>query len=247
MVKKIIKAVLGRFGFKLERICSEISVDLFSCYFGLISAKLSYQKILTIQVGANDGKTNDPIFHAAKKFSDKIILIEPQIELHDILAQNYSDFKGELKILESLVSPVNDKVKLYKLSELAHTEYFNKSKSNPTGIASVKRSHLEKMLTKNGFPPKKHEKFIVSKEINTLRLSDIINEQATDDIIFLQVDCEGADWTVIKTLGHVLPNLINFEKKHLSNEDLQEADFWFKSQGYITHDYRGDCLAVKMN
>lgn len=211
----------------------------------MVAAKSDHQKILTIQIGANDGKTNDPIFHASKKFSDKVILIEPQVELHGKLKENYSDYTGELQILEALVSPIKGKVKLYNLKASVHHEYFKRAKSNPTGIASIDRLHLEKMLSKHGFSKSKFENFIRSKEVRTLQLTDILDDKISNDIIFLQVDCEGADWTVIKTLGDTLPNLINFEKKHLTKKHAEEAAEWLERNGYIVHDYDGDCLAVK--
>ena len=53
-------------------------------------------KINIIQIGANDGKTNDPIYESLEKFKEKINLIcfEPQKEAFSRLKENYKNFKN---------------------------------------------------------------------------------------------------------------------------------------------------------
>ena len=79
---------------------------------------------MTVQVGANDGKTNDPIF--TKEFSDKLILIEPQVQLHERLRENYSDFKGQIEIHGVVISPNNKEQDLYTIKEKFHNHTLKK-------------------------------------------------------------------------------------------------------------------------
>ena len=51
----------------------DVQFDFYSIFLGINSTV--HRPILTIKL-ANDGKTNDPIFTAAKHFSSKIILVE---------------------------------------------------------------------------------------------------------------------------------------------------------------------------
>ena len=51
------------------------------------------RKLNIVQIGANDGKTNDPIYKQSLKHGNKLLLIEPQRQFREALFRNYSDFK----------------------------------------------------------------------------------------------------------------------------------------------------------
>ena len=242
-LKTVLKKTFLIFGFQLQRVPKDKYLDFFSIYLGIRST--TDKPTLTIQIGANDGKTNDPIYSSSKVFSDKIILVEPQFELHDKLRLNYGDYEGELEILDCLIAEAKHEQVLYRLKESYHSVYNKRSNSNPTGISSISKLHLQKMLTKHGFKEKEQEMMIEHLSIRCKNLFDLLKNYMLSHCIVLQVDCEGADWLVIKTLGDVRPNIINFEQKHLSSEDSRQIQQWLGSQGYLTHSHGGDCLAYR--
>ena len=209
-MKKFLKILLKFIGYEIRKRNNVVKVDFYSLYTGLAAA--SDKKILTVQVGANDGKTNDPIFNGAKKYSNKIILIEPQTELHVALKQNYDDFPGILEVHEAVVSE-DDNQKLFLINEKFRGEYQRSANSNPTGVASLDRAHLVKMLNKHGFSGKVLDEMISEIEVRSISLEALLKAEEDRFLIVLQVDCEGADWNVINTLGTVRPQVINFEKK----------------------------------
>ena len=231
-------------GYEIRKRITWVPIDMYSVFVGIKSS--SEKKILTVQVGANDGKTNDPIFAGAKEFSDKLILIEPQVQLHERLRENYSDFKGQIEIHGVVISPNNKEQDLYTIKEKFHNHYFKKAGSNPSGIASLDRQHLIKMLKKHGFNGHTSNQMIERRSVKCTTLKKILSSYNNDYFIVLQVDCEGADWLVLKTLESIIPNVINFEKKHLSKDHYDEIFNWLNETGYQHIDYGGDCLAIRV-
>ena len=242
-LKDAVRGILLKFGYVISKRLDSPPIDLEVVYLFLRS--LGNRKILTIQVGANDGRTNDPIFNYAKKYSDKIILIEPQHQLHSRLKSNYADFNGELEIHGLLILPKKNTHQIYSIKEEFHRSYAKKASSNPSGIASTDREHVIKMLKKHGFG-EEASKMIQMDEIGCTTLENILGGVADEYICILQIDCEGADWLVLKTLNSFCPAIINFEKKHLSNQDLAEVEDWLDTRGYVYKDHGGDCLAVRL-
>lgn len=241
--KNFLRKLFSYLGYEIKRKTQDVQFDFYSIFLGINSTV--HRPILTIQIGANDGKTNDPIFTAAKHFSSKIILVEPQVDLHDKLRSNYSDFSGELVILSNIIGDFESPQKLYRIRKNYHLNYFRRSNSNPTGISSLHEEHLKKMLIKNGFGVQEHPKMIEHILVESERLENLIKNYTYTHNIFLQIDCEGADWMVLKTLASARPNIINFEQKHLSQQDLDEVFNWLKVNGYLFSSHGGDCLAYR--
>ena len=242
-IKYLLKFFFSYLGYDIKRITHDAKFDFYSIYLGINSTV--HRPILTIQIGANDGKTNDPIFNAAKHFSSKIILVEPQVELHEKLRLNYKDFSGDLDIFNNIIGDFEKEQKLYRIRKEYHADYYRRSNSNPTGISSLKSSHVKKMLEKHGFASMDNSKMIEHILVKSERLQNLLKTYTVSHNIFLQVDCEGADWLVLKTLDSIRPNIINFEQKHLSQEDLDEVFNWLNVNGYFFSSHGGDCLAYR--
>ena len=66
-----------------------------------------------IQVGANDGIRNDPMFHLRKKYSLKGILVEPLEHAFNKLKKNFNDDQS-VKLVHAAISSFTGKEKFYK-------------------------------------------------------------------------------------------------------------------------------------
>ena len=102
------------------------------------------------------------------------------------------------------------------------------------------------MLKKHGFNGHTSNQMIERRSVKCTTLKKILSSYNNDYFIVLQVDCEGADWLVLKTLESIIPNVINFEKKHLSKDHYDEICNWLNETGYQHIDYGGDCLAIRV-
>src|SRR6056297_1960234 len=70
--------------------------ELETVFLTLTAANRSDLRV--VQVGANDGVTNDPVFPLFQKFARSALLIEPQSSLIPRLRDNYSGFRGDVVI-----------------------------------------------------------------------------------------------------------------------------------------------------
>lgn len=193
-----------------------------------------------IQVGANDGVSNDPIFEAVHRFADKARLLEPQQEARMALEKNYGQFRGDLEIDYRAVS--NEKT--LSLYHIDSDSLSNEVGVNLSGVTSSDRAHVERYA--KSFLGRKYRPEIVERiDVECVRLDELIGRNFEKMEVFLNVDCEGGDWDVLRTLGVERPIAINFEMKHLGPLATHEAFEWLKTEGYDWFPHGGDCLAIK--
>jgi len=80
IIKEKLISLFKKFGFRITK--SELDFDHFlSLYFSLIDSDDFY----FVEVGSNDGKTNDPLYDYVKNFDLSGVLVEPQKEVYDKL------------------------------------------------------------------------------------------------------------------------------------------------------------------
>ncbi|MDA9762236.1 FkbM family methyltransferase, partial [Desulfobacterales bacterium] len=192
---------------------------------------------------ANDGKTNDPIFTSCLKYASKVILIEPNASLKNQLASSYHSFVGELDILTVAIHPSDTSADLFTVGyHASNSEPLKNSHANLTAISSFDKVHVIRMLKK--YAGKYSDYFISTISVDCLPLSSIITDKLADYSILLQVDCEGFDAQVITSLGDCLPDIINYERKHLPSPDREMLDTWLTNNCYVQYPHGGDSLAI---
>ena len=168
-----------------------------------------------VQVGANDGVSGgDPIFNWVQKYQWKGLLIEPQHEAFQKLVTNYGD-APQLEFCNMAVSAEKGNMVLFRNPGEDTTASFNLN----TVKAQNKNSELESVVVESN------------------RLSAILNDFNVKQIDFLQIDTEGYELEVIKTLDFEIhrPAIINFEHGHLSRKNLSEIFRILSEEGYVLH------------
>lgn len=211
-------------------------------------------KINIIQIGANDGKTNDPIYESLEKFKEKINLIcfEPQKEAFSRLKENYKNFKNVTLINKAIGKHGNQNFYYIDQSELKKNFYHQNLKFSD-GINSFEKKNLEKRLFNKGIK-KDLDRFIKKTLIETINL-----KKALDDIEILEkgknldlllIDCEGYDDQVLYNadLEFFNPKLIYFEQKNLEDERKRSLLEFLNNRDYFNHTVsKTDVIAVKKN
>lgn len=243
---KILNKFTLNFGYRLckAKVFVPPSADLFPIMAMLYIQK--GEKLTIVQVGANDGKTHDPIFDGVKKFAKKILLIEPLVELIPLLELNYSSFSGIAIIENCAVGSSIGSIPFYKVSEKLRKRFILTG-IDPTLFASFSKEHVINHLkfSEINISDEDVEANIVEDQIQTSTLENILLKHSLMDIDLLQIDCEGFDWQVLKTIGSLRPKVINLEHKHLSVKDKIDLVNWFDQEGYNFFIYNRDCFAIK--
>jgi len=200
-----------------------------------------------IQIGGNDGKINDPIYQFVTKYNWTGIIVEPQTEVfNNNLKKTYGNYKN--LVLENVaISNKTGVQKLYKLA-VSNARW-------ATGLASFNKENLthhidigyvDECAKKDGITlPDNIEDYYTYENVNCITIEDLISKHNFSKIDLLQIDTEGYDYEIIKTINFnkIKPKVISFESKHLSKVDLDECKSLFKNNGYQFLFFGNDSIA----
>ena len=210
-----------------------------------------------VQIGANDGRINDPIYESVMKNShnNQILLIEPQSNVIPELEKNYKNHPN-VKILNCAIGN-NSILKMYRLKpelyECFQRRYLKNSPSYrvPSGFTSSSRAHVVKHTIGNIPPALSVDEAIEDFDVDCMSLLEALRtvKWLDDDIDVLQIDAEGGDHEVLLScnLEITKPALINFEHKHLSENAYHKLILWLQKKGYQTYKYsNSDAMAYRL-
>ena len=186
MTHKLLKKIIGNFGYKL------VEKNLFKNQ-KLVSSKsfLKINKLLDvmfiekkinnlIQIGANDGERFDILNFYIKKYSCRSILVEPIKEYFEKLKENYKDYN--FIIFENSAISVDGNIEnIYKVE----SKYLDRYDDHIPGISSFKKEHLNKHGVKN--------RHIISEPVSSISMMNLLKKNHIDSLDLLYIDAEGYD------------------------------------------------------
>ena len=201
-----------------------------------------------IQIGANDGITNDPIHKFIKRDRWKGGLLEPQPDVYrNYLSKIYVKNKG-LHTLCAAIGEKDGKQKLYKIG-------FSTMRW-ATGLASfslekLKENFASGVVQKNcdrfGIEiPEDPKKQITSEEVDVISPATLLEKFKITKINLLQIDAEGYDLEVIKIfeIEKTQPEAIIFENVNLPEDELKACLQLLKNNNYLLKKFGRDTLAL---
>lgn len=178
-----------------------------------------------VQIGAFDGVENDPIRPLVQEYKLTGIVVEPQATAFKQLKKNYQKYP-EVKVVNAAISDKNEERDFYSTTD------------SSIQTASFDRAHL----VKHNVP----EEDIVKHKIKCYTIDTLLQEHQIDQYNLLQIDAEGYDCEIIKSIDFVKakPSIIRFEYTHISETDLNTCIYLLASEGYQFITERRDILAV---
>lgn len=238
-MKNFLKKIIGVTGYTLCRIKAnslqrekQITRDNF---FDFYFSHIDKEKFFFVQIGANDGKTSDPLYDYVIKYNLRGIALEPQPDVFRLLQKTYQNYSG-VKCLNLAIAKESSPVSFYSVKESVGNET---NFSRLTGLASLDRKTLKKTL-KN-----KIAKGVINKEVSAddciqetiiqaVSFTEMVTENNIGRIDFIQIDCEGYDFEILKTIDFekFSPSIINFESQNLSDNDKIECQKMLEGRGY---------------
>lgn len=212
----------------------------------VLSTLATRDKLAVVQVGANDGKTGDPIFSSIHRYGARALLIEPQPWLVSELRANYLGFDGEVIIENIAIGPEQGELGLYVLRRHLWDDYIAKVGRHPSAIFSPVRAQLlGRVAPRLGLDKRSAEAAIEKVTVPVDRLCNVMDRHGFNEAEVVQIDCEGWDFEVIKSLGETRPSVINFESFNLSDEIWHQFVLWSEKNGYGFIRGHQDTLAVR--
>jgi len=226
----IITRILNNFGYKIVRFyrLPVFTIDPFDLGVQLF---LNNSVIKIIQVGANDGITNDPVFkyiNANSKFHG--VLVEPFPPIFKTLVKNYNNSSSDLKFLNAAVSDFDGKINLF-ISENANINSDHQK-------SSVMPYHIQKHC---------HGAGSNTLAVPCYTIKSIVNMFNIINIDILLIDAEGHDWTILNSAfsDGIHPSMIMLEVIHLSRADKLKMREHLDQLDYLYFETNKDLLALK--
>jgi FkbM family methyltransferase len=178
-----------------------------------------------VQVGAFDGISNDPIRDIVREFGIRGIIVEPQAHAFEMLKANYAEYP-QVALVHAAVSSAEG------------TRDFFTVPDSPVQVASFDRGHL----LRSRVPPER----IVCTKTRCRTLSGLRREHGFGKFDLVQIDAEGHDYEIIKTIdfGEGKPSVIRFEHIHLSERDCTECVRMLAGNGYRFLSEKSDIIAL---
>lgn len=199
-----------------------------------------------IQIGANDGQKNDPIYKFIRRDKWTGLLIEPQKDIFDRLIDNYKDFKN--LFFENVAIDHKEGMK----------DFFKIGFTNArwaSGLSSFMREDIQKMIDagyidrkcrENGIiPPPNKEEWIKKELIETTTLENLIHKYNLLEIDLLMIDTEGYDFEIIKSIPFhkIKPKVIIYEHSHFQKDLKVECEKYLVEKGYSLIHTQSDSIA----
>jgi FkbM family methyltransferase len=239
-IKSLLKRFLYYFGYKVINTESD---NIFNFETFLHQHLSRYDGLFFVQIGANDGITDDPIHNFVKKYSNRIsgIAIEPLPDVFEVLRNHYKKFSN-IRTLNMAIHNTEKVMQLYRVDPKKLHRFHALSQ----GIASFDKDHHVRTSL---VPPES----IIAEKVNCISFEDLLEKNDIKKIDLLLIDTEGYDAEIILNLdfGKVKPSIIRFEHGlkhgHMTDEMFLRVTRFLNRNGYqlIAESY--DATAYLLN
>lgn len=254
VVESLIKKTFREVGIEIGYVSPDHRPQL---YDTILDVAVSVQPSFNIvQVGANDGKYNDPIYDFVREHKNRtnIILIEPQEELIPYLRENYS-YHPSSEVYNKAIGPNESTIQLYRVKEkywnkidVDYGEYWPDYRA-PTGVTTSDRGQLSNWISEHVQTESEPDEIIETYDVDVIKPHFIVdNSTIIEDVHLLQVDTEGMDDEIIYAFfeDDIHPSIINIESKHINEAKQENLERRLRSNGYEVYDYTAsETLALR--
>ena len=225
-VKSSVLIFLRWIGFRVFRIGPYSIFDFESFLYRHLEV---HKTLVFLQIGANDGVMNDPIyqFNMDNKSVVSGFVLEPLPDIYEKLAENYQSCPSikpfNLAIHETEAEMVLHRVKPSLADEVPEFAI---------GVASFDETHWEKTtLVPNA-------DYMEQVKVKCVSFPDFIKSNAIDKLDLLLLDTEGYDYQILMSIDftHIKPRMIRFEHgvRHqvMSPDNFMSVCSYLNSFGY---------------
>lgn len=196
---------------------------------------LASKNVFFVEIGANDGITDDPIYPFVKKNSNwSGLYVEPQKQVFEKLVKNFEG-RSNLFFENIAITEKEEEVTLYipqSSKDFNHTVFA--SLSPDAGSLGWFDASLTKKETVQGKPLT----YLIDKY-------DLKNKPC----VFLLIDIEGHEWNVISAIDFksFKPSYILFEHMHMAYVAHRDINLYLINAGYKIYVGHNDTLAYLPN
>jgi len=191
-----------------------------------IFEQLKDKPVYFVQIGANDGVSQDPIYKYSNSWDG--ILIEPIPESFSRLKENYKNTQGNKKFENIAISTFDGEISLYvPHKDGINNEYYLKIVSQNKQLRTLNDSVLDEI------------------KVPCLSLNSLIEKHKISQIDLLVIDIEGYEMELLNQYDFkIKPKIIYFESRFYSFDVLVAANKRFLQLGYRIFPEKDNCLLI---
>jgi FkbM family methyltransferase len=206
-----------------------------------------------VQIGAFVGNSfNDPLFHFIRQigsdpnFQIKIVLVEPVKKYFELLKKSYADVPGVL--FENVAIAESSGMRDFYHLGVDPADY-----GFPDWLAqlgSLKAERIEAIWNKYE-KNREYQEFCRAHQVvsraECITLRELMEKHSIAEIDLLQIDAEGYDYEILKTIDFQSsrgPRFIRYERVLLFEQE-RECRAMLRSAGYQLRDCGQDTLAMR--
>jgi FkbM family methyltransferase len=232
--KRSVKKLFSRLGFTLKRFefPTDNPIDVLAI---LVQSRLR-PDFFVLQIGANDGKSDDPAWAIIRAHQLQALLVEPLPTMFAKLTENYSD-QPQVTFENCAIAREDGEVTLY---------HVRPDPSLPPYVTRLASFSREVILRQRGTVPNIGN-FIEQISLPALSLRTLLKKHGIHRVDWLQLDTEGFDFEVLKMLWAtpIRPEIICFECDHLSRSDKIACAAMLREVGYNYISLGRDTIATR--
>jgi FkbM family methyltransferase len=208
--------------------------------------------VFIIQIGSYSGNTfNDPVYNFIRKHTHLIkdpkcsaILIEPVKHIFTKLINTYKGCNG--LVFENLA--IADTAGLHNFYRLKEGIKINEGQGWFYQLGSLlpeRMGELWDKYEKDDVAKEFITKHTVVEEVQCITFNNLIENHKIKEIDFLQIDAEGYDFDIIRTIDFkiIKPKIINYERVLLQDKEAKCREL-LKENSYILYDHGQDTLCI---
>jgi FkbM family methyltransferase len=199
-------------------------------------ARRSKSAFTFVQVGSNDGRTDDPLFATVMGRAVRGLLIEPIPELFARLTATYAE-RRDLTFVNAAVAEEEGTRELYWVTPMP---------GDPIWVDQLGSFSRDIVLSHANWIPGLADR-ISSVRVECRTLASLIEANRLTRVDLLHIDAEGSDLAILKTVDFKAvwsPRFILYEQKHLGDE-RESAIRLLHRVGYHTFDLGQDVFAFQ--
>jgi FkbM family methyltransferase len=197
---------------------------------------LFHPKPVFLEIGANDGVSNDPVFPFVQRFGWTGIMVEPLPGPFAELQENYRPFP-QVHLVNAAIGKVDGECTLYKIKE------YEGQYANASQFASFNR---DLVASQTAYVPNAPNE-IEEVQVPCLTLETLSRKFPIGPVDVLLIDAEGYDGQILRMIDfrQLNPAIIQFEHANMNKQERENTAKLLVNQGYRLFSDMLDTIAYR--
>lgn len=207
--------------------------------FDIVKAYADSKKnVRLIQIGSNNGISNDPLHKHIVNYKWTGVLVEPVPYLFEDLKSNYNSIKERFAFENSAIAKTSGALKFYRLKK-------NNLPDVPIWYDQL-GSFSKEVVEKHKSRIPHFDELLIEDMVNAITFKELLDKHSITQIDLIHIDTEGYDFEILKLIPFSSLNieLVMFEHIHLSDADYKLAIALLKQNGFTVKTIDEDVIAI---